>query len=519
MKIKYLTILLLAIIVIKAKSQSDSVYIMHSGKVVFRELLSEIDSVTFYNSATRPIGEVLSFNSKFSIFNEALSLTGISRKINQTEFNDLSFDPSIKKWVTSGGVTVTEEYPKEKRLGFTILALSDSVLANFKDCPVCPNGVRSVKELEYVAKYYYSGNSHEESGVSDYKDSCNYLNRFISYHCLNKALSITRFIKDFDTPHMIKTYDMFEYLETMLDNSLIEVLLDRDYKNTNSEFGLINCMGQPSQAITFVRNYNTGVAINGYYHEISKPLIFSEKLISDLSSKRLRMDISSFFKELASNNMRGNNPRAVADVENLTHEYILPTGYLDGFKVSEKSKSVYIGACEAVESYQGDLFFVNGNYDLTFETTPVPAGKYEIRISIMPLRSRDKILIYLDDSLMCDTVDLSILSTDPRIGWVLPGIDINDPLGIKNDKSLREKGYMKGPSSYYCSGHWFGYNAKSARLSNFSLRKILGIVEFKEFKKHKIRVVCAKKNSPDAGIELDYIEFMPVNLIEYEDID
>lgn len=459
-------------------------------------------------------------DSRFSIYAQALQQTGIADIINLTPHEDESFDPDFKQW-TIMNHTVPEEYPKSRKIGFTIIAPSDESLANYTECPAAPNGVKSLDDLKKVAEYYYSKVFPDGAGVTDLKNKKNYLNRFIAYHCFDRTLLSSRFIKDYDTPHHFKTYDMFEYIETMLENSLLEVQIKRGYSALNAEFGLINSMSDASKAVLFTNYTNKpdGGALNGYYHEITKPVIYSNELIADISSKRLRLEASSFFPEIATNNMRGNNPTAVAAVPGKTHAYLLPRGYLEGFVASENTRLTYIGACEAYEDFQGDEIYLIGTYNFTLTTCPIPAGTYEIRMGYQPTAYRGIAQLYWDSVPCGIPLNLSLFATDPEIGYVAPGSNQEDRDGFENDKMMHNRGYMKGPSSYFCVGHWYGYNAATARLSSQSLRRVLGTYTFSETKKHKFTVISLGSTSNSTQFMLDYLEFCPTELLETEGID
>ena len=467
------------------------------------------------------LADKLSEDSLFTIYSKALKITGIAEIINTTPAEDESFDPDYHQWTPSTH-TVPEEYPKSRKIGFTIIAPSDESLSKYTECPAVPEGVKSLSDLEKVAVYYYSKVFPEDASVKDYTDKRNYLNRFISYHCFKRTLLSNRFIKDFDTPHMHKTYDMFEYIETMLENTLLEVRLDRDYIVPNSELGLINSMGNPTNAILFT-NYNNkpdGGALNGYYHEITKPVIYSKEFVADISTKRLRLDGASFFPEFATNNMRGSNPTAVSGVIGKTHNYLMPRKYLDRFECSENTRFTYLGASEAYENFQGDELFLTGTYNFTLTTSPIPAGTYEIRMGYQATSNRGIAQLYWDSVPCGIPLNLSLLATDPEIGYTTPGSSADDPYGYENDKMMHNRGYMKGPSSYFCYGYWwYGYNSATARLGSRVVRRVLGTFTLTEATTHKFTVISLGSTSSSTQFMLDYLEFCPTELLETEGID
>jgi len=504
---------------------SRTIYVNGNSPIIERDIQKHNGFIHVLSKALSPsrikIAEVMDGDTLFSIFNEAMQLTGYADIMNLAAEEDETFDPEADQR-TLMSHTVEEERPTSRKFGYTIIAPSDEGLANYTECPACPDGVHSLADLEKVATYYYSRTfSKDADTITDYKDTKNYLNRFIAYHCFDRVLLSSRFIKDYATPHHFDTYDMFEYVETMLENSLIEIQLDRDYLTGTSEYGLINAMGDPSKAVMFTSYIDKpdGGSKNGYYHEITKPVIYSKDVIADISSKRLRIEACSFFPEIATNNMRGNNPTAVAGVEGKTHAYLLPNGYLADMEASENTRFTYIGACAAYEDYEGDEIYLKGTYNFSIKTCPIPAGTYEIRMGYQPTAYRGIAQLYWDSVPCGIPLNLSLLADDPEVGYETPGSNTEDPDGYENDKMMHNRGYMKGPCSYYCFGHWYSYSADNARLSTYSLRRVLGTYTFTETEEHTFTVISLGSTSGDTQFMLDYLEFCPTELLETEGID
>lgn len=467
------------------------------------------------------IAEKIALDSKFSLFYEALMLTGYDRFMNDTPLEDESYDPTKCPWTPITNV-VREEIPQRRKLGFTVLMESDSTLANYLDCPLCPEGVKTIDDLKNLAKYYYSNIPGSQSSsysspsgvdVEDPKDPRNYLNRFIAYHCMDRMLGSNRFINDYDGPNMFKSYDMYEFIETMLSNTLIKVKKERDY---NSKFFLN--LWDESDISTGVQLTNSidNDALNGFYHEIDKPLVYSRNVVSNIASNRIRMDAASFFPEFASNNMRGNNP---TQGRFTAHRYIIPNGFCKGLTFTPTTRITYLNQTEIYEDWQGDEIFVEQSYNLTLETAPIPAGTYEVRMGYQPTGYRGIAQLYWD-SIPCGIpLNLSLLANNSEVGWVEPGKDPLDPDGFENDKMMHNRGYLKGPASYNCYRNIYNYTAKNARLSNYSLRRILGTYTFNKAQKHTFTVIGLGSTTSRVEFMLDYLEFVPTELLETEGIE
>lgn len=464
------------------------------------------------------LGEKIAQDPKFSLIAQALEMTGYAKIMNDALVEDESYDPTNCPWKVKT-YNIKEEIPQHRKFGFTVLLESDETLSKYTDCPLCPNGVNTIDDLKNLAKYYYSrsyeGNFSDGVGVDDPKDPRNYLNRFVAYHCMSRTLASSRLINDYDTPTQIKTYDMYEFIETMLSNTLIKVKKDRDYPLTF----FINMWDE--------NDINTGIqltsdfdneAINGYYHEIDKPLVYSKNVVSNIASNRIRMEASSFFPEFATNNMRGNNPTA-ENVVGKAHRYIIPNGFCDGLKCSATTRFTYLNANGIYEDWQGDEIYVEGTYNFSILTAPIPAGTYEVRMSYQPTDWRGIAQLYWD-SIPCGIpLNLALLANNAEVGWVSPGADPQDPEGYENDKMMHNRGYMKGACSYKCTSDLY-YNSKlNARQSIKSLRRVLGTYTFDKASKHTFTVVGLGSTTSDIQFMLDYLEFVPTELLETEGID
>lgn len=497
-------------------SGQDTIYVMKSGAVSFKKAIVDIDSISFRNSYKVSLSKKMSDDSRFSLFYSAYIATGYAEKMDNAIIDDESFNADSDKRPLMN-FTVPEERPRELKSGFTVLATSNETLENYKDCPACPNGVKTLDDLEKIAEYYYSQLFSDGNGIKDRKDTRNYLNRYIAYHCLDRVLKLSRFIKDYDTPNQNKNIDMCEYISTLLDNSLLEIKLDRDFNHPLSNYGILNAVSNPDNAVMFT-SYSVDGGLNGIYHEITKPLIYSKEFIADISSKRLRFDVASFFPELATNNMRGNNPEGLADIVGKTHAYLLPEGYLKNISASKETRISYVGASSAYEDYQGDYFYIKYPYNFTVKTPPIPAGKYELRMAYHPTYRRGTDQLYLDGLPCGEPINFTVMATDPEVGYVTPGSDKNDINGYKNDSLMRLNGYMKAPASYFSPGNWYGYYALDARHSNMTLRKILGTFTFDKTETHSLGIVSIESLSLWPHFILDFIEFIPVDKIKTEDI-
>lgn len=441
------------------------------------------------------IAQAVQANKRFSIFSQALVETGLVDSLYLVEdrtYNPKDYSYIDVTWVQGSGSV--DELPVSKKYGYTVLMESDMTYAAHQ--------INNLNDLKAYAAANVYNEDPTDATVQNPKDRRNSLNKFISYHLINKKLTYSKFINDYDTPHMIKTFDMFEYIETMCPNTLMEIKKERSSGETN----LINKSVETGVAVHIIGRDSD--AVNGVYHEIDKILIYNNAVAGEMSSKRLRMDAASFFPELTNNNMRyydASKPRS----------WVFPPNYIKRLKASATTRFCYLNAFGGYLDYQGDEVYLKGMYDFSLETPPIPAGTYEVRFSYQPTGGRGAAQLYWDGVPCGIPLDLRLLASNPLIGYEEPNPNnVDDPFGYENDKMMRNRGYMKGPNTYMDVMGWW-YSKKVARQSTQSLRRILGTFTFPKASTHIFTVKAVREGQ----FMMDFLEFVPVELIENEGID
>ena len=464
-------------------------------------------NIEVHNGVIHSIGEVLKptektlveaieSDGKFSLFTEALKITGLDTRLDKTE--DATYNRDNYFYSNDGvirlGVLMT--LPDFRKFGYTALIESDSIYTLY--------GLNNLDDIRNYAKSIYDLVYPEDAGITDETDPRNSLNRFVAYHLINKQLGYTKLIIDYDENVYATNllYDSYEYIATMCPNTLMEVRTIRSESRTN----VLNYITSTGEYVELHSTNYDNDAINGVYHEITGLLTYNFNVASEISTKRLRLDVACFFPELTNNNMRGRGMTS-------TTRFILPPGYVDGISITEDTELQYYSAHDALGTFQSDEFVtIQGMYDITITTPPIPAGTYEVRIGYQPNGNRGAAQLYFDGQPTGIPLDIRIPANDPSIGYVQPGLDLTDPEGFENDKMMRNRGYMKGPSSFRL-GSW--YEAPSARMSVNYLRKILGIYTFEEAGTHTFRAKAARAGQ----YQLDFMEFVPTEILEREGID
>ncbi|MDH8701119.1 putative surface protein with fasciclin (FAS1) repeats [Dysgonomonadaceae bacterium PH5-43] len=428
----------------------------------------------------------------FELFCKALEFTGLVDSLSLTENKDYTYIGKVvdQKPYNNGALMKTPEFCK---YGYTVFMESDETLK--------ANGiVDSVSLVAYAERVYYNlfplpeDQDEAERIKADYTDRNNAVNRFVAYHMMNRMADVNEFInpkwEDYYTPGA----PIFEYVEMMMPNSLIEV----------SKGNIINKNMYDASAPQVKILSNIGSLVHVMFHEIDNILTY-EGVESNVLNKRLRMDCASMMPELITNKMRGDQGYGFSNV-------VIPPSFFSKNKVSysEDTQFQYIGSSAWTNMYGDEMLFV-GKYDVSITTPPIPPGRWEVRLGYSVSGRRGVAQIFLNGKPCGIPQDLRIGGTNAKIGWTNPN-DESDG-GIQTDKMMRNRGYMRASSVMKTPS---GNN--SFRYNQAVLRKIISVVELQEAQPLVVKVKSVMDDTTTEYM-VDYMEFVPSSYIDEEGID
>ena len=489
-------------------------------------------------------------NPRYSIFGQALEATGWRDSMMVLE--DVDYEPPLSTTLPNGeDVRVFPQgyyqWPNTKKYLYTCFAESDSIME-------LREGIKNLDDLRAYARRIYP----EGANIEDETDPRNSLHKFVGYHLYDvqrakNKLVINRFF--------VSMHDWFAWYDHICDEEYkVEqfyvpmqpgMLLSVQNANTvdkdpNSERGIpvLNCPYSPydpayTQGMTMEDYYGGRPIIrilddeadqycqNGVLHGLNNMLVYSTEVRADVFHRRLRMDMRTFMSE-------GVNNGVIYDGDKGYNWYItsFPDGYFKNIDfTSNNSTYVMYEGCTPHDYLHGDHFSLYGNFDFTIKVGPVPAGSYEVRLSFATNTGNGAVVQAYLDGIPCGIpVDARMSAYSGDTGWIQDWLAIQesgssrfagmgeseeDPYGLENDKNLRNHGYMKAPNCYVGTNyHNLGYGDNlTARNVDTRLRKILTIVNWMEDGTHELRLVAMRPGY----FELDFIEFMPTDLLEDED--
>lgn len=448
---------------------NDSSQIVSKDNEVYNGVVQGIDRIL--QSSNFQLPDFIKSNPQLSIFSEALVLTRLSDSLRKIEDKNYKMLEGYNDDYQNRQVL----QPTHRRFAYTAFVESNELLKSYN--------IKNIADLIQKAKELYPSDNQYDN---DYTNRNNSLNKFIAYHLINKIIPLNKF---FYSDNATKNYTPDEFLETMLPYHLIRA------SRVNSQVTL----NSGSTQTAHVLETGSKTTINGVYHFVDKILAYTENVEQSLTSTRFRFDVACLFPELTNNNMRGS--RNVCQVRNSTGDsYNLNMGYCDYIKTNKDTRIMYqAGKKDQWGEFQADDFEIIGPYDFTFRLLPVPPGTYELRYCYAVWVDRSTTQIYFDNKPIGIPIDLTILASNPKMGWIRDSETSDN--GYENDKMMRNRGYMKGPTTIISNGG-------PARDDSYKIRVVVGTFTFNNYEAHTLRFKTVLQDAK-RNCTLDYFELVP----------
>lgn len=504
--------------------------------------------------STRLLPEELERIEQFSIFSEALNMTGLADSLKRSKKDKEYTITDIKDTDANKSDLY---HPEECKIMYTIFAESNDVMAK--------NGINNIDDLIAYANRIY-GNAASwydypgEMGITistgdDYTNRFNALNMFVAYHLLYAGMPVDQLVYENNTKWQeAKTWNYvnggqpFDYYETMLPNTLLKIwqpqpllaaktLYINRYLAFNTLTDELGTMGSAAlhqivrPGVRINRSSDTNgaptniQAYNGYIHSIQDMLVYDELVPKGVLHERLRFDSTTFLVEFINNGIRMSNSSEMSKLNGggSGARVAFPLDYFDNVKSYTSENRFRYNVKGAYNAWQSDTFQGWGNYDLAIKMPPLPTGTYEFRIFYTPMSHGGMMQFYMGNSSSLQSMmaldiplDVRIPIDDPRIGST--AFYNEDDLGVATDAAMRNRGYMRGLFSYvdhpeYKDGNDTDHNMRSdAR--NASLRRILGRMTIKQSEEHWFRIKNVIPDETDLKWQFDYVEFVPIDVVD-----
>lgn len=455
--------------------------------------------------------EKMEEDSTITLFCEALRLTHLDDSLHN--YIDDTYNIGVdsveigtqERCTNNGNPYMTCLWVNTRYFKYTAFVEPDSVFHN--------NDIYTIDDLKAYAKRIYDATYPEDAGLydDDFTHRKNPLNRFISYHLLDRIVSYNDLVGSDLTKDCWKTTlaDPEEFYETMCPGTLVRLA-----KPSGDQAGIyINRRGlmsrlydSESRGVKVLSPSESGKAdqqaLNGYYHYLDDILTFNTHTRDVIFNCRMRFDPAVLSPDFM--NCDGRNHKDA--IGNTIRGF--KKGYVKGWEMSDESFVGVTGNDIWWASFMGHVVVVTGRFDVTFKLPPVPKkGTYEIRIGYTPNEERGVIQAYLNGSPCGIPVDMRMYPGDPDIGSIPDGADgAQTEEEIKmQDKALHNRGFMKAMDCWYQGGTG---TTNSLRAVHYGLRRVLATENMDPEQTYYLRMRQVL-DDPEKYCNFNYLEICP----------
>ena len=516
-------------------NKDAQVYYIHQDDSVENGIVQRVNAVI--PNSVKSIANFIKNDEKVSIFYEALKRTGFEALLD-TMITDKAYNPDkYREYYSYDTGAEGAEWaivPKTKNYGFTAFLVPNDVLRS-KYQVTDIEGLYKLACSIYDVMYPEDVNS-EGHDFNHLDNPVNPLYRFMAYHLLDRNVQGLNYLtvrEDLGVdPDYANTTDWYT---TMLPGTMIkcEHLINLRWMGSGDVKNGYYINRRFDNSTYFERGvnvYNPDVtvdAINGIYFYTDNILKFDKTTQEVVDNCRIRMDFSTLFPELATNNLRMNGnwsdySRKNTKDDDIGYNYIFLDGYLKGVVVSgTDAKFVYRRPRLNFYSMHGDEMVANGVFDITFNLPPFPfEGEWQLRLGFAPMTTapRGAVQIYFDGKATGIPLNMDLLINSPEIygGTSLPNyssIRDDDEKRQADFKILKNKGYYRGPYSVFHGTSNDPSTSERFADQPSTVRKVLcNVTVSKEdlSKVHTLRIKnVSQKNASNKEAMLDYLELVP----------
>ena len=499
-------------------SDSD---VVNDNKIIYyvnknSRMLEYNDSVT--NGVVHVVDNIITASNDFlpdkmeedpslTIFCEALRLTGMADSLTRymdetyTCGDDSVYNGTRERCTNGSDLYMTCKWVGTRYFKYTALVEPDSVYHQ--------HGINDIEDLKAYAKQVYDQTYPEDAGLydDDFKHRKNPLNRFVSYHLLDRVAQYNQFV--ISGPIREKCWrssiaDPEEFYETMCPGTLVRFASPAAgaasglYINRRGSQGRLynndpQCRGvkvlSPSESGSIDQN-----ALNGVYHYIDDILVFSPFVRDVIFNCRLRFDPATLSPDFM--NCDGRGRQGSSELRGFKR------GYVTNFDFTKETFLSVTPDQDFWWSFLGHVLCISGRFDITFKLPTVPnKGTYEIRMGYTPGEERGVIQVYLDNNPCGIPIDLRVGGGAPEIGAIADTDD--EEQNRLNDKAMHNRGYMKAMDCYFPGG-----GETAMRELGSPLRRILATEYLEPGKEYYLRVRQVL-DDPMKYWNFNYLELCP----------
>ena len=513
---------------IQISVDSGNIYVNKTAAIRVRDeevengVVHILDKVLQHSNSM--LTDMLAQNSEISLFYEALLLTGFDKQLQG--YMDLEYEKyrredglagiNDRRTEDNSNIVCPVLYPMNRKIGYTGFIETNEVFAK------AGIDTTSIQGLVEYAKQIYDVSFPEDVnayGEDEYTNPKHPLYRFVAYHFLGRRIYT----------EMMTTYlhfqenmnDATDFYETMCDGTILKVcrgLNTKGQTRLNRRNGKSHGYSYRVEGVPVVESEMFDGS-NGVYYLIDEPLVYSQDVVRNVLTDRMRFDAATLMPELATNDIFRNGDGSV-DGPSRGHSYQIPNtveySYVKNMKVYQDAIVYYQAPVIGFWCWYADEIVAKGSYDFAIKLPPVPEGTYEVRYGYVPMGHRGVAQVYIGEEVSANKVSyvpcgIPIDLTDnaagtvlsPKIGWFDDSECESEDEIIKRDKAMHNRGYMKGPTT---QAEGSGKNNIARKQPNH-LRRIVATKTLEKGKSYYLRFRSVDETAKE--FMFDHLELCP----------
>ena len=401
--------------------------------------VSDIDSITYGElSHQDKLPALIASDPNLSLFNEALQLTHMDDSLVAYINYDWYIEPGKSTW-WGRNPKLTLSYYK-----FTAFVEPNEVYARY--------GIHTIDDLKAYAAKVYDEAYPEDATITDPTDRRNSLNRFVSYHFIdryattaNLAAVNTEVYERYDR----EAVDIASWYETLMPHSILRcsapLLTEGEEQLYINRRGIQDHADERGVFVKGARITHSASTKNGVYHYIDD-IITYDKATQDVAlNQQIILGTATLTPEL----MNGEPQKKAFSGTNIYYKITSEVEMED----MRFSGLYWIGYCYAPGFWgldNDELFIDNSGVEVTmsFDIPAVPAGEYEVCLGCVITYGGEerKIHFTFNDEVCGD----SLLITFPtNFGWQSDAELGSEQAIAENDSLLYTLRWRKGLDYFY----------------------------------------------------------------------
>ena len=524
--------------------------ITHADDSVQNGVVHTVNRVVLTNTDFLP--DFLGEDENIQLFSEALKVTHMADSLKRWIDPNYSVGKDSIDWDKLERVFHTANeydnvaYPEHRYFKYTAFVCPDAVLEE-KYGVTKVRGKEDASSLEYLAHQLYDPMYPNDVDIDDPTDRRNALNRFISYHLLDRYGSYYT-LTAVDGPNSTlaknwnrRKWDIADWYETMMPYSILKcsfpegraagLYLNRRGVQSHADERGVLVRGAKLSTPSEMGRVNT--CKNGIYHYIDDIIAYDEQTQKKVLDERLRIDASTLSPDFMNSGARGHSTKTTYEngkYGTLDNRYSVDNKQTClGFKPGSAKNFIYKEDTHvhvrprtlSFWSYQGDEVTVIGLFDLTVKLPPVPAGDYELRLfTCVSFPSRGIVQVFIDGQSQDIPFDMRP-SGETLFGWLSDAALGDEDAITAFDKSIHNLGWMKGPKSYYsATSESGGTQGQCFRDAPNTIRKVLGHFTSygRDDEAHYVRFkqVSSLATPTTSEMNFDFLEICPSSVYNNE---